>query len=211
MPEEVLEVTKKFMRNPVRILVKKEELTLDGITQFYIMVEKEEWKLDTLCDLYETLTITQAVIFCNTRRKVDWLTEKMQQKDFTVFTMHGDMDQKERDVIMREFRSGSYRVLITTDLLARGIDVQQVSLVINYDLPVNRENYIHRHKSSQITLYCLPCCDYNTCLSVRRIGRSGRFGRKGVAINFVTSDDSRTLNYIEQFSIHLSHMLLYNL
>lgn len=101
-------------------------------------VEKEDWKLDTLCDLYETLTITQAVIFCNTRRKVDWLTEKMHQKDFTVSAMHGDMTQKERDVIMREFRSGSSRVLITTDLLARGIDVQQVSLVINYDLPTNR-------------------------------------------------------------------------
>ncbi|OWK49483.1 Eukaryotic initiation factor 4A-I, partial [Lonchura striata] len=121
-----------------------------------------EWKLDTLCDLYETLTITQAVIFINTRRKVDWLTEKMHARDFTVsamvrghlgsfgvrvgpapFSQHGDMDQKERDVIMREFRSGSSRVLITTDLLARGIDVQQVSLVINYDLPTNRENYIH--------------------------------------------------------------------
>merc|ERR1712209_139954 len=132
------------MRNPVRILVKKEELTLEGIRQFYISVEREEWKLDTLCDLYETLTITQAVIFCNTRRKVDWLTEKMHQRDFTVSAMHGDMDQKERDVIMREFRSGSSRVLITTDLLARGIDVQQVSVVINYDLPTNRENYIHR-------------------------------------------------------------------
>merc|ERR1711862_225209 len=94
MPAEVLEVTTRFMRDPVRILVKKEELTLEGIRQFYISVEREEWKLDTLCDLYETLTITQAVI--------------------------------------------------TTDLLARGIDVQQVSLVINYDLPTNRENYIHR-------------------------------------------------------------------
>ena len=104
----------------------------------------QEWKLDTLCDLYETLTITQAVIFLNTRRKVDWLTEKMHARDFTVSALHGDMDQKERDVIMREFRSGSSRVLITTDLLARGIDVQQVSLVINYDLPTNRENYIHR-------------------------------------------------------------------
>merc|ERR1712002_956184 len=144
MPADVLEVTKKFMRNPVRILVKKEQLTLEGIKQFYIGVEKEEWKLDTLCDLYETLTITQAVIFCNTRRKVDWLTEKMHNRDFTVSAMHGDMDQKERDIIMREFRSGSSRVLITTDLLARGIDVQQVSLVINYDLPTNRENYIHR-------------------------------------------------------------------
>ena len=93
----------------------------------------------------------------------------MHQRDFTVSAMHGDMDQKERDVIMREFRSGSSRVLITTDLLARGIDVQQVSLVINYDLPTNRENYIHR------------------------IGRGGRFGRKGVAINFVTDEDKRAL------------------
>jgi len=175
MPADVLEVTEKFMREPIRILVKKEQLTLEGIRQFYIGVEREEWKLDTLCDLYETLTITQAVIFCNTRRKVDWLTEKMHGRDFTVSAMHGDMDQKERDVIMREFRSGSSRVLITTDLLARGIDVQQVSLVINYDLPTNRENYIHR------------------------IGRGGRFGRKGVAINFVTEDDRRNLKDIEQF------------
>jgi translation initiation factor 4A len=175
MPAEVLEVTTKFMRDPIRILVKKEELTLEGIKQFYISVEREEWKLDTLCDLYETLTITQAVIFANTRRKVDWLTEKMHERDFTVSAMHGDMDQKERDVIMREFRSGSSRVLITTDLLARGIDVQQVSLVINYDLPTNRENYIHR------------------------IGRGGRFGRKGVAINFVTEEDRRALQDIEKF------------
>jgi len=175
MPADVLEVTTKFMNDPVKILVKKEELTLEGIRQFYVTVEREDWKLDTLCDLYETLTITQAVIFCNTRRKVDWLTEKMRSRDFTVSAMHGDMDQKERDVIMKEFRTGSSRVLITTDLLARGIDVQQVSLVINYDLPNNRENYIHR------------------------IGRGGRFGRKGVAINFVTDDDRRTLRDIEQF------------
>jgi len=175
MPSDVLEVTTKFMNDPVKILVKKEELTLEGIRQFYVTVEREDWKLDTLCDLYETLTITQAVIFCNTRRKVDWLTEKMRGRDFTVSAMHGDMDQKERDVIMKEFRTGSSRVLITTDLLARGIDVQQVSLVINYDLPNNRENYIHR------------------------IGRGGRFGRKGVAINFVTDDDRRTLRDIEQF------------
>ena len=175
MPLEVLEVTQRFMREPIRILVKRDELTLEGIKQFFIAVEREEWKLDTLCDLYETLTITQAIIYCNTRRKVDWLTEKMSSRDFTVSAMHGDMDQRERDLIMREFRSGSSRVLITTDLLARGIDVQQVSLVINYDLPTNRENYIHR------------------------IGRSGRFGRKGVAINFLTSSDVRYLRDIEQF------------
>ncbi|KAB8077545.1 P-loop containing nucleoside triphosphate hydrolase protein [Aspergillus leporis] len=145
------------------------------IKQFYIAVEKEEWKLDTLSDLYETVTITQAVIFCNTRRKVDWLTDKLTARDFTVSAMHGDMEQSQRDVIMKEFRSGSSRVLIATDLLARGIDVQQVSLVINYDLPANRENYIHR------------------------IGRGGRFGRKGVAINFVTADDVRMMREIEQF------------
>mmetsp|Transcript_34960 Transcript_34960/g.54647 ORF Transcript_34960/g.54647 Transcript_34960/m.54647 type:complete len:408 (-) Transcript_34960:1438-2661(-) len=175
MPVEVLEITRHFMRDPVRILVKKDELTLEGIKQFYIGVEREDWKLDTLCDLYETLTITQAIIYVNTRRKVDWLLNEMTKRDFTVSALHGDMDQKGRELIMREFRSGSSRVLITTDLLARGIDVQQVSLVINYDLPTNRENYIHR------------------------IGRSGRFGRKGVAINFVTGDDVRNMRDIEQF------------
>ncbi|XP_014217092.1 eukaryotic initiation factor 4A-I isoform X1 [Copidosoma floridanum] len=183
MPTDVLEVSMCFMRDPIRILVKKEELTLQGIKQFFILIEREDWKLDTLCDLYDTLSITQAVIFCNTRRKVDWLTENMHRKDFTVSAMHGDMNQNERDVIMREFRSGSSRILITTDLLARGIDVQQVSLVINYDLPSNRENYIHR------------------------VGRGGRFGRKGVAINFVTNEDKRTLKDIEQFyNTHIEEM-----
>lgn len=175
MPPDVLDVTTCFMRNPVQILVKKEELTLEGIKQFYVFVEREEWKLETLCDLYDTLSITQAVIFCNTRRKVDSLTKNMHERDFTVSAMHGDMDQRERELIMKQFRSGSSRVLITTDLLARGIDVQQVSLVINYDLPSNQENYIHR------------------------IGRGGRFGRKGVAINFVTEDDKHNLQEIEKY------------
>ena len=87
MPADVLEVTTRFMRDPIRILVKRDELTLEGIKQFYIAVEREEWKLDTLCDLYETLTITQAVIFVNTRRKVDMLTENMHKRDFTVSAM----------------------------------------------------------------------------------------------------------------------------
>jgi len=175
MPPEILELTTKFMRDAVRILVKKDELTLEGIRQFYVAIEKEEWKLDTLCDLYETLTITQAIIYCNTRRKVDFLADQLTKRDFTVSTMHAELDQKERDLVMREFRSGSSRVLISTDLLARGIDVQQVSLVINYDLPQNMENYLHR------------------------IGRSGRFGRKGVAINFVTNNDVRTMKDIERY------------
>jgi len=175
MPDDILAITDRFMRDPIKILVKKDELTLEGIKQFYVAVQEEKWKLDTLCELYETLTIAQAIIYCNTRRKVDWLTDMMGQRDFTVSAMHGDMTQQERELIMKEFRSGSSRVLITTDLLARGIDVQQVSLVINYDLPTNRENYIHR------------------------IGRSGRFGRKGVAINFVTHEDTAAMKEIEDF------------
>lgn len=175
LPHDVLELTNKFMTDPVRVLVKRDELTLDGIKQFFVAVEREEWKFDTLCDLYDTLTITQAVIFCNTKRKVDWLTDKMRESNFTVSSMHGDMPQQERNAIMDEFRSGKSRVLISTDVWARGIDVQNVSLVINYDLPPNRELYIHR------------------------IGRSGRYGRKGVAINFVKSDDVRILRDIEQY------------
>ncbi|CAH8502480.1 unnamed protein product [Schistosoma rodhaini] len=163
IPNEVLEISKHFMRNPVRILLKQEELTLD------------EWKLETLCDLYQTITITQAVIFCNSRRKVEWLTNELIERDFIVSAMHGEMEQIERDNIMTAFRSGSSRILISTDLLSRGIDVQQISLVINFDLPTNLESYIHR------------------------IGRGGRFGRKGVAINFVTLADQRLLKDLENF------------
>lgn len=173
MPSDILELTTQFMRNPRRILVKKDELTLEGIAQYYIDVAKEDNKFATLVDLYETLTITQAIIYCNTRRKVLQLVEMMTGHDFTVSAMHGDMEQQQRETVLREFRSGSTRVLITTDLLARGIDVQQVSLVINYDIPTSKENYIHR------------------------IGRSGRFGRKGVAINFVTANDTEQLKDIE--------------
>eukprot|EP00939_MAST-03C_sp_MAST-3C-sp1_P003342 g3342.t1 len=175
MPRAILDMTRKFMNKPIRVLVKRDELTLDGIKQFFVDVEKEEWKFDTLCDLYDSLTITQAVIFCNTKKKVDWLAKKMREANFTVSSIHGDMPQRDRDSIMQEFRSGGSRVLICTDLWGRGIDVQQVSLVICYDLPTNRELYIHR------------------------IGRSGRFGRKGVAINFVKDDDIGVLREIENF------------
>jgi translation initiation factor 4A len=174
MPPEILKLTTDFMRDPIRILVKKDELTLEGIAQYYIPIEKEDWKLATLADLYENLDIAQAIIYANTRRKVEALTKQMTEKDFVVSYMHGEMDQTQRELIMKEFRTGSTRVLITTDLLARGIDVQQVSLVINYDMPTNYENYLHR------------------------IGRSGRFGRKGVAINFVTEADAQFLKDLEQ-------------
>jgi len=126
MPPEALEITEKFMNGPVRILVKQDEVTLEGIRQFYINCEREQWKLDTLCDLYDTLNIAQAVIFANTRKKVDWLTDQLRARDFTVSATHGDIDQETRNVILSEFRTGSSRILITTDLLARGIDVHGV-------------------------------------------------------------------------------------
>eukprot|EP00994_Dinema_validum_P007407 NODE_606_length_1508_cov_474.217958_g447_i0.p1 GENE.NODE_606_length_1508_cov_474.217958_g447_i0~~NODE_606_length_1508_cov_474.217958_g447_i0.p1 ORF type:complete len:407 (+),score=105.15 NODE_606_length_1508_cov_474.217958_g447_i0:62-1282(+) len=174
MPTEVLDLTAKFMRDPKRILVRKEALTLEGIKQFYVAVE-EEYKMETLMDLYDSVSIAQSVIFCNTRRKVDWLAAQMNEKQFTVSFMHADMQKGEREKVMATFRSGSSRVLITTDLLARGIDVQHVSIVINFDLPTNKEPYLHR------------------------IGRSGRYGRKGVAINLVTSRDVVTLKELESF------------
>mmetsp|Transcript_29033 Transcript_29033/g.64221 ORF Transcript_29033/g.64221 Transcript_29033/m.64221 type:complete len:394 (+) Transcript_29033:79-1260(+) len=175
MAPEVLDLTSKFMRDPVRILVKKDELTLEGIHQYYVAIEKEDWKLDTLCDLYECVTISQCIIYSNYRRKVDSLAHELSKRDFAVSIIHADLDQEERNLVMKEFRNGATRVLISTDLLARGIDVQQVSLVINYDMPMDMENYLHR------------------------IGRSGRFGRKGVAINFVTNRDVRTMKEIESF------------
>ena len=175
MPPDALALSSKFMRDPVRILVKEDALTLDGIKQFYVDVEREDWKLDTLCDLYDTISISKAVIFCRSRRQAEWLAEAMTERDFTVSALHGDMPQRERSVVMREFRTGASRVLVTTDLVARGINVQQVSVVINFDLPRSRETYIHR------------------------IGRSGRMGRKGVAINFVTSADVHQLRDIEAF------------
>merc|ERR1719171_1231750 len=174
MPLDILELTGRFMRDPVRILVKAEALTLEGIRQFYVAIEKEDWKLDVLCDLYETLTITQAIIYVNTCRRANTLAEEMSKRDFTVSTIHAELEHEERQLVMKQFRSGSSRVLISTDLTARGIDVHQVSLVINYALPPSRENYLHR------------------------IGRSGRYGRKGTAINFVTDRDARAMREIER-------------
>lgn len=172
MPQDVLDMTTKFMRKPTRILVKRESLTLEGIKQFYVAVEEEN-KLDTLMDLYESVSIAQSVIFANTRRKVDHIAETLNNNNHTVSAMHAEMVKGEREKVMSTFKSGSSRVLITTDLVARGIDVHHVNIVINYDLPTNKENYLHR------------------------IGRGGRYGRKGVAINFVSQRDVELLREIE--------------
>jgi ATP-dependent RNA helicase len=183
VPGEVLELTKQFMTDPIRILIPRDEIAADGIKQFFISVEKEEWKYDTLCDLYDTMMIAHAVIFCNTRKKVEWLASKLTAHNYSVSAMHGDMQQNERDEIMRHFRDGKSRILISTDLWSRGIDVQQVSLVLNFDVPTARENYIHR------------------------IGRCGRFGRAGVAVTFVKQNEMSMIRDIEQFyGLNISEM-----
>ena len=175
MPTEVVEFADKLLTNPVRILIPPEDVTLDGIKQYFVELPREDWKYEVLCDLYTQLNINQAIIYCNKRQKVEWLAEKMSAQGFPLSFIHGDMDVEERRRRMTDFRRGGIRVLISTDLLARGIDVQQVSLVINYELPVQRENYIHR------------------------IGRSGRFGRKGVSINLLLPDEVKLMKEIESY------------
>lgn len=174
MDADVLEVADKILQNPVKILVDATEVPLDGIKQYYVPLEKEEWKFEVLCDLYQQLNISQALIYCNKRQRADWLAEKMSQQGFPLSVIHGEMDVEERKKRMADFRTGSVRVMISTDMLARGIDVQQVSLVINYELPVQKENYIHR------------------------IGRAGRFGRKGVTINLISPEEKRAVGEIEE-------------
>ena len=173
MPKEVIEVANKLLQNPVRILIPPEDVTLEGIKQYCVMLEKEEWKYDVLCDIYKQLNINQAIIYCNKRQRAEWLADKLSVDGYPLSCIHGEMENDERRRRMEEFRSGKIRVLISTDLLARGIDVQQVSLVINFELPMNRENYIHR------------------------IGRSGRYGRKGVAINLIAPNEGKIKTEIE--------------
>ena len=175
MNEDVVEFAEKLLDNPVRILINPEEVNLKGIRQYRVDCEREDWKFEVLLDLYRNLNITQALIYCNKRQKAEWLAEKMTGAGFPITCIHGDMDVKERMERMIAFRKGDTRVLISTDLLARGIDVQQVSLVINYELPPQMDNYIHR------------------------IGRSGRYGRKGNAINLLSTEDARSMKEIEEF------------
>jgi translation initiation factor 4A len=161
MPPDILDFVKHFTNNPKRLLMKNDELPLAGIKQYYVVLEEEHDKILCLIDIYSNISIQQSIIFVNRKEKVDYICQKMKDNGFMVSCIYGTMSQVKRDSIMNDFRKGSTRVLIATDLLARGIDVQSVSMVFNYDLPNNKENYIHR------------------------IGRSGRYGRKGVAINFV--------------------------
>ena len=175
MPNEIVELTNKFMREPEKILVQKENLTLDGIIQFYINVKHSDWKYDTLIDIYETINVSQCIIYINSKNRLIDICNGLKDKGFPVECIHGDLSSDLRKSIMEEFKSGKLRMLLSTDLLSRGIDIQQLSLVINYDLPIEKETYIHR------------------------IGRSGRYGRKGVSINFVTDRDYDKLKELQSY------------
>ena len=175
MPETMLTIAEKYLQNPVRIRIPNDDVTLEGIKQYYVNIEHEEWKLPTLLDIYQIITVNQAIIYVNKRLKAEWLVKQLSNSGFTIEYIHGDMEVEERRRHMDQFRSGSTRILISTDLLARGIDVQQVSLIVNYDMPLQQENYIHR------------------------IGRSGRYGRKGLAINLICANEMETIEKIQTY------------
>lgn len=168
-------MTKAFMTDPVRILVQAQELTLKGIKQYYVSLETEEQKFNTLMQLYRNMTITQCIVFTNMKERVKDLADKLKENKFVVSCISGDMEMADRIAVMKEFREGDSRILISTDLLGRGIDIYAVNLIINYDLPNEMNKYIHR------------------------IGRSGRYGRRGVAINFTLPGDATFLADIRKF------------
>lgn len=175
LPPEVLPITDKIMRNPIRITVLAEKLTLDGIRQYYVALDDDRQKYDTLKDLYNGITFSQCIIYCNSKERVQDLYDAMIQDQFPVCCIHSNMDKHERAKAFAEFRTGNARVLISSNVTARGIDIQQVSVVVNFDIPRDKSTYIHR------------------------IGRSGRWGRKGIGINFVTRRDSMNLRAIQDY------------
>jgi|TARA_B110000967_G_C18869349_1_gene554496 translation initiation factor 4A len=175
MPKEILDLTENFMNNPERLLVNRDELTLEGIKQFYINLKQYNWKFDVLYDIYDTINITQSIIYVNSKNILNNLYDRLSRDEYPVSYIHGDMQTVEREKNLNDFKNGITRIMLSTDLLSRGIDIQQLSLVINFDLPRNKETYIHR------------------------IGRSGRYGRKGTAINFITDEDTAHMKEIEDF------------
>ena len=175
LPEELHALASNFLRNPVKILVKSEQLTLEGIMQHLIALEDDSHKYNTMKDIFNMISVTQTIIYCNSIKRVTDLTEAMIQDNFPVCCIHSGMEKSERDAAFRDFKCGKHRVLISSNVTARGIDVQNVGVVINFDVPKDVHTYLHR------------------------IGRSGRWGRKGVAINFVTRWDMKKIKEFEVY------------
>jgi translation initiation factor 4A len=175
LPANIFPIIDKIMRNPVKICVKAEQLTLEGISQYYVAVDDDIQKYDTLKHIYKYVSVSQCIIYCNSIKRVSDLYEAMKEDDFPVCCLHSNMDRIDRDESFKEFKNGKSRVLISSNVTARGIDIQQVSIVINFDVPKDIHTYLHR------------------------IGRSGRWGRKGVGINFITRRDVNKIKEIESY------------
>ena len=175
LPNNIFQITSKFMREPVKICVKAESLTLEGIKQYFIAVEDDRQKYLTLKDLYQSISVSQCIIYANSVQRVVDLYEAMKEDNFPVCCIHSQMSKSDREKSFKDFRTGSARVLISSNVTSRGIDIQQVSVVINFDLPKDIHNYLHR------------------------IGRSGRWGRKGTGINFITRRDIGKMKDIEAY------------
>jgi len=175
MPEDVKQLTSKFMRKPVKVFVDAKDLALKGLKQYHIALNDDREKYMTLKDLYSTITLGQTIIYCNSIRRVQDLAEAMKQDGFPVIELHSSMDKAERERVVEEFRSGAYRALISSDISSRGLNIQQVNVVINFDICKSVHTYLHR------------------------IGRCARWGRKGLAINFITRRDMHIKKEIEEF------------
>ena len=173
LPSTIHQITDKFMRNPVRVSVKTEQLTLEGIAQYYVAVENDHQKYETLKDLFNSLSVSQCIIYANSVKRVADLYDAMNDDGFPVCCIHSNMERGDRDKAFQEFKTGKFRVLISSNVTARGIDIQQVSVVINFDIPKCVHTYLHR------------------------IGRGGRWGRKGLGINLITKRDVFKMKEIE--------------
>ena len=183
MPEPIMKITEKFMRDPVKIIVEPEKLNLEGIQQYFVTMFDDHSKYDAFKDIYQRMTASQTIIYINSVSRVVDLYNAMMEEGFSVCHIHSNMTKPERKDVITRFREGNYRLLISSNLTARGVDIQQVNAVINFDIPKSPETYLHR------------------------IGRSGRWGRKGIAINFVTKHDIFNMKQIERhFKIDIKEL-----
>lgn len=175
MPKEIITLSEKFMKNPLHLLMKTEDLSLKCIEQYYVAVSNDQMKYSVLKDIFSSISVSKCIIYCNNVNRVVTLTESMMRDGFSVCCIHSNMDKIHRGEVLNHFRIGDTRVLISSDVTSRGIDIQQVSTVINFDLTRNVNTYLHR------------------------IGRGGRWGRKGAAITFVTRQDIPDIRRIENY------------
>ncbi len=175
IPPDMIKLSENFMNDPAKILVKKENLMLENILQYYLSCSNDAKKYENLFEIFANIDVHQCIIYVNTNDKAERLAQIMTEKEFKVSCIHDSIEQDKRSAVMREFREGASRILISTDLLARGIDIQTVGLIINFELPPKKENYIHR------------------------IGRSSRYRKRGIVINLISVHEASYLIEIQEF------------